>query len=213
MSGLPDRTLRLLDGSLTLQTTWAAVSSVAWTCYGQDWTFEQFSDLLWNSELGRTYRTGAKTDFKTRGQFDKNLRGAWNNADERYDWGYPERAVRARLGELLMRLQAAPWPGRGGSSERAVALALVTLGHETNRYTVDASVRELALRAVLGLDTVSRALARLVRKGLVTPSSDRDGDDAGTYRVNLDWLPPLRAIPEHTELLHPPLLCVSHYCP
>ncbi|MDV6246878.1 hypothetical protein [Rhodococcus opacus] len=196
---LPERTRQILSLELTRNTTYQAIGSVAFTCYGQDLTFDQYSDLLWESELGRLFYE--ESALKTRGQFDKKIRRAWDYTDDHFDWGYRERSVRERLGDLLARIQAAPWPGRGGSSERAVAIALVNLGHEVNRYTVDASTRELATRAKIGRSTVSKALVRLATKGLFTArtSGESGTDHADTFHLDLDW-EPLVPISGHTKL-------------
>lgn len=186
MSGLPDRALRLLDGDLTLGSDWSDISSVALSCFRREWTFEQFSDKLYDSALGKRYARGKRQNFKTREQFDKNIRRAWEFADDGMDYGYDERIVRERLGDLLARVQAAPWPGRGGSSERAVAIALVTLGHELNRFTVDATTHTIALRAALSKRAASEATWRLARKGLLTINKPEPGK-ATTYMLNLGW--------------------------
>ncbi|MFF2084579.1 hypothetical protein ACFVVM_12425 [Nocardia sp. NPDC058176] len=155
--------------------------------------FEEFSELVWSSELGRTFV--GEQGLKTRAQFDKQTRRAWDYTEEHFDHGYEhgaasyEETVRERLGDLLTRVQAAPWPGRGGNSERATAVALVTLGHETNRYTVDASVRELATRAMIGRTAVGNAIGRLAAQGMFTRTRSEVRGQADTFHLFLDWAP------------------------
>jgi DNA-binding MarR family transcriptional regulator len=212
---LPERTRKILGGEWSLQSRWAGIASVAWSCYGRDFTFEQFTELVWQSDLGQSYF--AKENFKTRQQFDKNLRGAWDS--DRFDWGYKDRAVRERLNAVLGAVQSAAWPGRGGSSERAVAMALLTLGHELNRYTVDATVRELAGRSGFGVRAVSGALKRLAAKGLFTlRASESREHSTRNYRINLDWKPVVgnretyKVSYPPTTLYVPLLLTTVHPC-
>ncbi|OZE26581.1 hypothetical protein CH256_17480 [Rhodococcus sp. 05-2254-6] len=188
-----------MDLELTRRTTYRAIGSVAFSCYGAGMTFAEFSELLWDSALGLDFL--GENSLKTRGQFDMQIRRAWDYAEDHFDWGYRDRSVRERLGHLLALIQASPWPRRGGSSERAVAVALVNLGHEVNRYTVNASTRELAARAKIGRSAVSKALKRLAGKGLFT---SRTSGESGTghsdlFHLNLDWKP-LVPISGHTEL-------------
>ncbi|MFE6923980.1 hypothetical protein ACFVAV_23345 [Nocardia sp. NPDC057663] len=200
---LPERTRQLLNGSMTRDTTFKAIGSVAFTCYRREFQFEQFSELVWSSELGRTFVT--EQSLKTRAQFNKQLRRAWDYTEDNFDHGYEHEAaeydetVRERLADLLTRVQAAPWPGRGGNSERATAVALVTLGHETNRYTVDASVRELATRAMIGRTAVGNALGRLATHRLFTRTRPEVRGDSDTFHLELDWVP-LLPISGHTKL-------------
>lgn len=213
---LPERTRQLLAVELTRDTTYKAIGSVAFTCYGHDLTFEEFSDLLWDSALGLDFFE--ENNLKTRGQFDKQIRRAWDYAENNFDAGYRERSVRERLGYLLARIQAAPWPGRGGSSERAVAVALVNLGHEVNRYTVNASTRELAARAKIGRTTVSKALNRLADSGLFAArtSGESGAGHSDLFHLNLDWKPlvPISGHPKlfgpHTTLYVPVLVTTEH---
>lgn len=217
MKPLPDTARQMLEGTLTKQSTWATVSSVAWSCYARGWNFEDCCELIWHSELGRQY--AAKNNFKTRGQFNKNIRGAWDSADEKFDPEFTEKFVRDQLTQLQARIRRAPWPGRGGSSERAVALALVTLGHEVNRHTVNAGFRDIALRAQVGTMTAKRAVARLVSKGLVkklvadplagSSSPDELAFHSTTYEMNLDWGQSVTTNSgTHKVVTTPTMLCV-----
>jgi DNA-binding MarR family transcriptional regulator len=187
-SGLPARTRRILEGSWSMQSTWACVSSVGWSCYKAGLSFEQFSDVLWRSDLGQHYY--AKNNFKTRQQFDKNVRSAWDSADEKLDWGFQPRPLRERLSDLLGRVQQSRWPGNGGGSERAVAEALVTIAHELNKYTVDVTVRELAARTGFGRTAVTGAVKRLAVKKLFTVGRcESETHRTSNYQLNLDWYP------------------------
>lgn len=208
---LAARALKVLDGDLTGHSTFSSVSSVAGSCYRKRFTFDEFTAVLWHSDLGAQYAD--ENGLKTRGQFDKNVRNAWDWVDEKgFDHGYDARIVRERLAVLASRVQKAQWKGRGGSSERAVALALIGLGHELNKFTVDADGLLLAEAAGVGRATVHRAAARLAKKGFVTITwHPREGDvKANTYLLNLDWVDQGSFINgTHSDLKPPNTQCVS----
>jgi|GEM_PF-979385 len=100
------------------------------------------------------------------------LRLTWRNAQE---WT-GTRLTPAR--QLAHRLRAwaiaRPWPGRGGSSDRAVYLAHLAIVERCGHDPHAASVRELGERAGLSARTAGTANSRLVDAGLlelVTPAT------------------------------------------
>ncbi len=78
----------------------------------------------------------------------------------------------------------APWPGRSGSTDRAVYLAVLATAWAWDSWTVQASLRHLAEHAACGRSTVSRALKRLRSQGH-TQLVDIAPNDAHVYQINV----------------------------
>ncbi|MBU0492717.1 MAG: bifunctional DNA primase/polymerase, partial [Chloroflexi bacterium] len=100
------------------------------------------------------------------------LRLTWRNAQE---WTATQATPARQLARRLRAWAAGrPWPGRGGSSDRAVYLAHLAIVERCGRDPHAASVRELGERAGLSARTAGTANSRLVDAGLlelVTPAT------------------------------------------
>ncbi|MDJ0401801.1 hypothetical protein, partial [Rhodococcus rhodochrous] len=167
---LSDYVVRLLDTEESRKDSFSGVVAVAKACYQAGIDEDGFSELVWQSALGAVFFTEEKC--KTRGQFNKKCGNAWRYAEDSGSTSEErQHDVADKLASLLARVQSAPWPGRGGSSERAVAIALISYAVEINVYTVGVSVRTLVERSRLGFETTRKALGRLESKGLFTGSS------------------------------------------
>lgn len=182
---LSDRAQRLLDTDETTIDTFSAISSVAMSCHVAGMGFDQFSSAVWSSALGADYYT--EKCLKTRGQFDKNIRDAWEHAERNFDYGYRERIVRQRLTRLAERVRSMPWPGRGGSSDRAVALALIETAYGLDMLTFDADSRKLSEVAGVSHQTVNRAVSRLETIRFLGRSRQRASKHAARYSLNHDF--------------------------
>lgn len=83
-----------------------------------------------------------------------------------------------------------PWPGCGGSSERAVYLAHLDIVHHCGQQPHDASARRLAELAGVGRQTAAKANRRLQNAGLL------EIDSSGTALLSHRW----RLVePAHTD--------------
>lgn len=97
---------------------------------------------------------------------------------DHYVWPSAERAAgvpspapadaaeaREQLDALAAAIDAAPWRGQAGATDRSVLLALVRRGHARGSLTPTMSLRELAEAAPCVLSTVQRAIRRLEAAG------------------------------------------------
>lgn len=94
-----------------------------------------------------------------------------------------ESAGRRRGREAQAWALARPWPGRTGSSDRAVYLAHAEIARRAGVLTYAAPVRTLAELAGVHRNTAISANARLVNAGLVHPDRAPVGTFSATYRL------------------------------
>lgn len=111
--------------------------------------------------------------------FERYLPGHYSDKNERARADYLETTYRAVLreiassperqiaAELYQRAESAPWPGRGARSDQRVYLALTALAWKVNDLNINASVRDVEQYASVSCSTVSKALRRLARRGLL----------------------------------------------
>lgn len=184
---LPQPVLDLLDGADGKYDIWSTVSAVAMRMMNAGFTEDEFiavvsaSDLAYEfvSESGRTrwYR------------LESRLAKVWSRVDDA--WNPPLGSldeVRRKLAELSQRLQAHKWPGRTGSTDQAVAIALVEWAHEIGTWAIDASSRDLSLRAGLARTTATNALSRLEKVQLINKANvERAHNHAQKWEIRLDW--------------------------
>lgn len=76
---------------------------------------------------------------------------------------------RVQVAEWYQQAETADWPGRTGSSERAIYLAVAAKGWQFNTTTPVVSQREIAEHAAMARVTVNRNLPTLVRGGFLQP--------------------------------------------
>ena len=103
----------------------------------------------------------------------------WNSATKLIRENEGEHNALAR--ELRTWALSRPWPGRGGSSERAVFLAHLEIVAHCGQQPHDASARRLAELAGVGMKTAARANARLIDAGLL------ELDTSGTAQLANLW--------------------------
>jgi DNA-binding MarR family transcriptional regulator len=88
------------------------------------------------------------------------------------------KVAKVQLARIQSALDATPWPGQAGGTDRAVLQALVNIATTACTVTPDASYRRLADTAGVRRQTVERALARLITKGWLVvdrPGRGREG--------------------------------------
>jgi DNA-binding MarR family transcriptional regulator len=76
-----------------------------------------------------------------------------------------------------------PWPGKTGSTDRAVYLAHVEIAYRAGRMTYAASSRELAERSGTTRATATKATKRLDKKRLIQIINSGDRVNAVVYRL------------------------------
>ena len=76
-----------------------------------------------------------------------------------------------------------PWPGKTGSTDRAVYLAHVEIAYRAGRMTYAASSRELAERSGTTRATATKATKRLDKKRLIQKINSGDRVNAAEYRL------------------------------
>ncbi|MFE1596119.1 hypothetical protein [Nocardia sp. NPDC058705] len=185
---LPDAALHLLDCSEGKYSEWATASALAMYAMNAGLDEDEFVRLVTDSDFAYEFATeDGGRDRSNR--LEGRLRRVWESADR--GWQPPigdSRVVRVRLEELSQRISEYPWSGRTSASDRAVSLALVGKAHEAGVWTVDASERDLSVRAGVARTTAGKALKRLTSLELVTKSDKRrEGLVAQRWVLNLEW--------------------------
>lgn len=123
-----------------------------------------------------------------RHQYDRCA--AWAEAHE----STGRRAAR----EALAGIMAQPWPGRTGRSDWAVARSHCEIAFRCGRMTYQASIREIAERAGVGVPAALRANRRLVEAGFLTLEAASFATAAAAYTlqkckvITLPNSPPVR---------------------
>jgi hypothetical protein len=105
-----------------------------------------------------------------------DVQAAWAEAHE----STGRTRARAALAWALDR----PWPGRVGSSDRAVFLAHAEIARQAGKLEYAASVRRLAEAAGIAVDTAQKANRRLLEAGLVTSVSPAFATAANVYALS-----------------------------
>ncbi len=111
----------------------------------------------------------------------------WHSAQE-FVQANPSEAT--RLAQDLRRwAMSRPWPGRTGSTDRAVYLAHLAIVKKCGRETYAASVRELAELAGVSARTAGKATRRLIKAGVLALVQEATPTLAARYRVVADVAP------------------------
>src|SRR5262249_29377765 len=99
-------------------------------------------------------------------------------------WCSRESPRRKSAREAMIRAWNIAWPGRTGSTDRAVFLAHTNLAHRSGKETYHASSRDLAEIAGCERRTASLATRRLGKAGLVRLDKRSSYGFANRYRLN-----------------------------
>lgn len=184
---LPQRAIALLDGQDGRYSEWATACAIATYAMNAGLSEDEYVSIVRESDFSYYFATENGRDRSDR--LESRLRKAWRVTEGA--WNPPlgnKSDVQTRLAALSVRLEQHAWTGKGARSDRAVALALVSWAHEIGVWTIDANVRELGARAGVGRATVSRALVRLTKLGLVSPvEQERDRIKARRWSIELGW--------------------------
>lgn len=187
MKPLPAKALALLDTTDGRYTEWSTATTLALYAINADYTEDEFVRLVAESPFAYYLATENGRDRSRR--LEGRLRKAWEWAEDTWNPALGSvEDVREKLEALSGRLAAHRWSGRSGSSDRAVALALVTWAHEVGVWTLDASSRELSLRAGVARTTAERSLQRLQDLGVLERDArGRVSNHAQRWELQLGW--------------------------
>lgn len=187
MKPLPAEAIALLDGNDGRYSPWSTVTTLALYAINADYTESEFVRLVSESHFAFELATEDGRD-RTR-RLEGRIRKAWEWAEETWSPALGSvEDVRAKLEALSRRLAAHKWSGRSGSSDRAVALTLVTWAHEIGTWTLDASSRALSLRAGVARTTAERSQERLQALGVLRRAPGaRITDHAQRWELQLGW--------------------------
>ena len=125
--------------------------------------------------------------FREQGERGKRwLKHTFDNAKAKADAG--ESPIRRQAEMVYFWALTQPWPGRTGSTDRAVFLAHCSVAHESAKFTYQASVRTLAERAHISRQAVGRANKRLIANGLIGLERAWSGKLANVYCLHKESL-------------------------
>lgn len=122
-------------------------------------------------------------------------------------------AARAEIQAIRTDASEARWPGTAGATDRVVLDALLVIALEAGTIKPTASVRQLAERAGVDKDTVSRSLRRLVDAGYITRLKKGQGTRASQWHIK--GRPPhgtgtLETTPRGRENNNVPIVSADH---
>ena len=123
---------------------------------------------LFRSYLPAKFAEIARTDS------DKAMRWLQFCYDRARAFGAADSPARQFARTVQAKAEASPWPGRRGSTDRAVFLAHTNLAHRSGQQTYHASSRDLAEIAGVQRITATKATRRLAEAGfleLIQPAS------------------------------------------
>jgi predicted transcriptional regulator len=129
--------------------------------------------------------------YESDGRFrpERHIGSAWLFVEENDQESSPPEDIRDRLAALHLRIRSYKFPGKGGTTDRKIALEIVEWCHSVGTYSPLLSSRFLAERVGIGNKTAARGLQRLTDAGLLRHLG-RGTSGAHHYRVDLDWLIP-----------------------
>jgi hypothetical protein len=185
---LPQAALDLLSSAEGRYSEWSTASAIAMHALNAGYKEDEFVQSVMESPFAYTFATENGRDRSNR--LESRLRKVWSKAEE--GWTPPlgdVQDVRRKLEELSQRLAGRRWSGRTGSSDRAVALTLVEWAHEVGVWTLDASSRQLSLRASVARATAEKSLGRLQQLGVLRrdASQSRTSTHAQRWVLQLGW--------------------------
>ena len=140
-------------------------------------------DMLNPGNLG-----GAKPqeirDTKGQASAYKWLRDTWATAEENALAELDPNHVENSLNKFMGHVEAWPWKGRTGSTDRDVLRSITRLGIRHNTLEPLASLRDLQLEAGKSLETTRKSVNRLKADKWVFQGSPKGGAKARVYKLN-----------------------------
>lgn len=163
------------------------VHALACAAHQAGWSWEDFEQAL----LDRANCGGAKAQelHRVRGRVDaaRYLRLSWQRARE-YLRTEPSRSATG-ASAIATRVQHLAdhraWPGKAGSTDRAVLAAHLAIAITTNKRIYYASVREVAEHAGISVPTAVKSHRRLMESGWLRRLRIGVGHHASLWRLEL----------------------------
>ncbi len=103
--------------------------------------------------------------------------------EEARTWCATDSPARRFARAVQAKAESSPWPGRHGSTDRAVFLSHLNLAHRSGQPTYHASTRDIAEIAGVGRKTATRASRRLTKAGLLDLIQPATFAYANRYRL------------------------------
>jgi DNA-binding transcriptional regulator YhcF (GntR family) len=159
----PRKAQRLLKGESCDRyiTRSEAEQAIVTVLVNSGYSFEEILSAFRNNPAAGKFATLSHKDPDHAVDY---LRHSYNRARS---WCVNQSAARHIAIELLDFANSIPWPGRSGSSRRAVFIAHAGLSYRSGQPTYHASTRDLAELAGCDHHTASRATAHLCAAGFV----------------------------------------------
>lgn len=190
---LPRRARQILEGRIydRYDTRSEAEQAVVTTLVNAGFSFPETLALF------RSYRP---PKFAQMDQGDPDEATRWLRVcfDKARHWCASDSPARRYARELQAKAEAARWPGRSGSTDRAVFLAHTNLAHRAGQPTYHASSRDLAEIAGVQRITATKATRRLRQAGLLELIESANFVYANRFRL-----------PEKTKFAPLPHSCID----
>jgi hypothetical protein len=179
VQSFPRKALYLLQGKpYHYKSRSEAEQAIVTVLVNASFTFEQTLHAF------RAYPAGGK--FKEIEQSEGvEIAEAWllRSFNKAREFCIQESPARLRAREFLAEALATPWPGRTGSTDRAIYAALATLSYRSGKEVFHASSRNLAELAGCTRDTASAASRRLCANRLVKLESQSTAIYANKFKL------------------------------
>jgi DNA-binding MarR family transcriptional regulator len=167
---IPRKAARLLsgDGCTNYETRSEAEQSIVTILFNAGFSFDETLALF------HSHKAAGK--FSALYANDPAKAVAWLKMgfEAARQWCVKDSPARKIARVAMAHAQTVPWPGRYGSTDRAVYLAHLSLAHQAGQQDYHASSRDVAEHAGCTRSTASRASKRLINAGfmrLVKPAA------------------------------------------
>jgi DNA-binding transcriptional regulator YhcF (GntR family) len=160
---MPRLAARLLRGKgvSSYETRSEAEQAIIASLYAKDFDFIEILALF------RKYPAAGKFSSMRESLAVAYLRSSYEFARQFHEEESPESAKRKAARDALIWAVSTPWPGKTGSTDRAVFCAHASLSYQSGREDYGASARDLAEHAGCQRVTAQRATHRLRNDGLI----------------------------------------------
>ena len=126
--------LAVLDGDSD-KSAWSATCSMATRCIRAEFTFDEYADLLYESEIGYQLRGEEPRKRPTdRQRFNRRVQRAWDFAEDNYDYGYQSPGLDVPTTAALVWLLSSATPA---------LKAIIEIALEEELNPVSASVKQV----------------------------------------------------------------------
>jgi CRP-like cAMP-binding protein len=135
--------------------------------------------------LFRKYPAAGKFSAMRESLATAYLRSSYEFARKFHEEESPESNVRKAARDALLWASATPWPGKTGSTDRAVFCAHASLSYQSSREDYGASARDIAEHAGCQRVTAQRSTHRLRRDGLIELTKPYTFSWSNRYAITL----------------------------